>query len=454
MFNLPIYHCAPIPIQNLMISMRAILRNVLREGSTFQTILKEVEKTQWFGKKELEDYQLKKIRSMIKYAANKVPYYRRLFQQLSLKIDDFNEINDLKKIPFLEKEDIIYNSDDLVADNLIEFKIKGCTSGTTGTPLTIFHNLYSVIREHAFNWRQLHWAGYLKGQRRAWIRGDMIVSFEKNDAPYWRFNHIDNTLMMSSYHLSEDSAPEYITALESFDPLLIQAYPSSIAYLARYLDNSGRDYKGLSLRAIVTSSETLLDDQKEVIERRMNCRCFDSYGHYERAAAIHTCEEGNYHINSDYGLIELFPDTNGTAEIIATGFGNRVMPLLRYKTGDRIVPADSARKCRCGRKLPLVERILGRMDDSIKTIEGRSVVRLAHIYKGVKNVMEAQIVQNSLNRIQILIVPYGSFDMQDEKQLRLNVQQRLGKNMGIDIKLVPKISRSRNGKLRNIISTI
>jgi phenylacetate-CoA ligase len=440
-------------MQNLMISMRSIFRKVLREGPSFQRLLKEVEKTQWLGERELKDYQLKKIRSIIQYAANKVPYYRRLFQQQSLRIDDFSEIDDLKKIPCLEKKDIISNSDDLVADNVKGFKIKGCTSGTTGTPITIIHNLYSVIREHAFTWRQLHWAGYRKSQRRAWIRGDMIVSFEKNDAPYWRFNQIDNMLMMSSYHLSEVSAPKYITALESFDPVLIQAYPSSIAYLARYLDNSGRDYKGPSLRAIVTSSETLLDEHREAIERRMNCSCFDSYGHYERAAAIHTCENGNYHINSDYGFIELFPDNDGTAEIVGTGFGNRVMPLLRYKTGDRVIPADGAKKCPCGRKLPLVEKILGRMDDSIKTIDGRSVVRLAHIYKGLKNVMEAQIVQKALDRIQILIVPYGSFDMQDEKQLRSNVQQRLGKNMGVDINLIPKISRSRNGKLRNIIST-
>ncbi len=345
MFGHHIYKKSPIWVQEALIRSRALMRNLFREEGNFEKVLREIELTQSLGEEELRQYQLDKIVSLLRHSAANVPYYRDVFKREGFAPADFKDLSDLKNIPFLTKEHVIQSGSRLIASNASWVKIKGSTSGTTGTPLTIVQDRDAIVRENAFIWRQLHWTGFRKGQRRAWIRGEMIVPFEQRRAPFWRRNSIDNMLMMSSYHLSEATVRKYIEALESFDPVLVQAYPSSISYLGHYLDTIGQDYKGPSLRAVVTSSETLTDKQKEVLERRMGCRVFDWYGSFERVASIGTCEQGNYHVNVDYGFVELLPNGNGTAEIVGTGFNNRVMPLLRYRLGDVVVMENSSFRC-------------------------------------------------------------------------------------------------------------
>ena len=454
MFESKIYRHSPKYIQELLISTRSLIRNFLREGKEFSRILNEIESTQWLDRNTLKEYQFKRMVSIIRHAENHVPYYRELFNKVGLKSSDINDFEDIKRIPILTKEDVLKNENNLKAHNIKGLKIKGSTSGATGTPITIFQNLAAVVRENAFVWRQLHWAGYKKGERRAWIRGDMVVPSEKNKKPFWRMNKTDNMLMMSSYHFSEWTAPKYIDALQKFDPLIIQAYPSSIFYLAQYLENQNREYQGDNLRGILTSSETLTDVQRDVIKRQMGCPIFDYYGNGERVISIGTCEKGNYHLNSDYGFMELFPSEDRTCEMIGTGFNNWLMLLIRYKTNDLVEMSDEKFECPCGRKLPVVKRILGRMDDYIKTKDGRLIGRLDHIFKGLQNIAEAQIIQDSIEEVNILVVPFTDFELADKDKLLKNAKHRLGKDMKIQVELVTEIKRTSRGKLRNVICNV
>src|SRR6266513_227738 len=166
----------------------------------------------------------------------------------------------------------------------------GSTSGTTGAPLGLSQDLAAINRENAFIWRQLTWAGLHRGDRRAWMRGDMIVPATQEKPPYWRVNRAENMLMLSSYHLSESAAPSYLDSLARFDPVVIQAYPSSIGFLATWMLSAGVRYGGRSLRGIVASSETLSDIRRGEIERAFGCAVFNWYGQFERVAAIGTCE--------------------------------------------------------------------------------------------------------------------------------------------------------------------
>jgi phenylacetate-CoA ligase len=282
----------------------------------------------------------------------------------------------------------------------------------------------------------------------------MVVPFEQQMPPFWRRNVPDNMLMMSSYHLSALNASEYISALELFDPVLIQAYPSSVAYLARFLDMTGREYKGTSLKAVVTTSETLTDADRVVIERRMGCRIYQQYGSAERVTMIHTCEKGRYHIDADYSFTELLPLDDGTYEIVGTGFNNWLMPLVRYRSGDtlEIDPLESA--CPCGRQLPIVKKIHGRKDDYLKTVDGRKIGRLDHIFKGVNNVAEAQLIQDRPDEVTVRIVPFMKFSDKDKVKLVTNAHERLGISMNINVELVAAIPRTQNGKFRAVICNV
>lgn len=420
-------------------------------GAHFHEVIEEIERTQWLNQKELEAYQAMQIESLVQQAAEQVPYYRALFQRNGLKARDICSASDLAKLPHLTKQDVARSPKSFVSERKSGWVFKGHTSGSTGEPLTIYQDLNAIVREYSFVFRILQWTGFRMGERCGWIRGDMIVPAEQQDPPFWRMNWATNMLMMSSYHLSEKNAASYLKALAVFDPTLIQAYPSSITYLANYLQCKGRVYEGRALRAIVTSSETLLPEHKVIVERAFGCQVIDHYGSFERVVLISHCEKGNLHVHSDYGYMELARTPDGDDEVVGTGFNNRVMPLLRYKTGDRIVLDGANKRCPCGRCWPLVKRIEGRQDDYVVTKDGRHITRLGHIFTGIAGIAEGQIVQERTGEVRILAVPIGSnpSDLQDKLQAR--AFERFGSMMDVRIEIIPQIARGKNGKLRNVL---
>jgi phenylacetate-CoA ligase len=267
-------------------------------------------------------------------------------------------------------------------------------------------------------------------------------------------NRAENMLMMSSYHLSDNTAAEYIRALKDFAPAIIQAYPSSISFLAKFLRSAGWFYDSKTLSGIVTSSETLTDADRQLIESRFSCKVYDWYGAFERVAAIGTCEESSYHLLSDYSFVEFSPVGNGQFEIIGTGFNNFLMPLIRFRTGDLVELSEQEGLCKCGRSFPIVQSILGREDDYIKLSDGRRVGRMDHIFKGLTGIAEAQIVQDEPDCIRILVVPFGEFSAVNRQSLLENVRQRLGPNIGAKVEIVTHIPRTGNGKFRSVVCNI
>jgi phenylacetate-CoA ligase len=454
MFNSFLYKRSPVWLQEGLISARAGMRILLRENTRFHRVLEEIERTQWLSDEALRSLQFANLRALLQHSVQNIPYYRALFKQEGIQLADIASLEDVRKIPFLEKATILNYKDDLVATNMRGIRFRVTTSGSTGTPLVMFQDLNAVVRENAFIWRQLHWAGFRRGQRRAWIRGDMVTPFTRQEPPFWRVSRPDHMLMMSSYHLSEVNAPQYLSALEAFNPVLIQAYPSSIAYLARYLEASGREYGGASLRAVVTTSETLTDADREVIERRMGARVYQQYGSAERVTMIHTCENGTYHVDSDYGFTEFLPLGGERYEIVGTGFNNWLMPLVRYRSGDSVEMELERSSCPCGRQLPIVKRIHGRKDDYLKVSDGRRIGRIDHIFKGVKNIAEAQLIQDRLDEVTVRLVPLKDYGEEDEEKLLENAHERLGEDMQIRVERVRVIPRTTSGKFKAVICNV
>lgn len=453
-YSLGLYGRIPLWLQEAIISGRTRVRNWMRENYLFRAALEEVRRTQWLSAAELREYQLEHLLSLCRHAATKVPHYKKVFAERDLVDGKISSLDELSRLPLLTKQDVVEADRALVSRRGLGLRFKGTTSGSTGLTLSGYRDLRSIRYENAFITRQLEWAGMRRGDRRAWIRGDLIVPMGQASPPFWRINRADNMLMLSSFHLSEANNEAYIGALEKFDPVVIQAYPSSIAFLARYLHGSGRKYRGRSLRGIVTSSETLLPDQRRVIESTFGCRAFDWYGNYERAAAIGTCEHGSYHILSDYGVVELLPLEDGSREIVGTGFFNFTMPLLRYRTGDAVIPAEEGRTCQCGRALPLVEQIVGRVDDYVKTPDGRYIGMMAIIFDWVNGLWEGQIVQERLNELIIRVVPMRELTDDMKKDIAEKARSITGPGMNILVEAVDQIPRTARGKLRTVVSRL
>lgn len=456
MYATGLYRNSPARVQEWMLGAYGWARAQVREGRAFRQKLAQIRATQWLDAGELARFQLWSLRRLLLLARERVPYYRRMFAERGFDPARLQDPAELAALPVLRKLQVLGSYRELRARGHVGVTLRGRTSGTTGASLPLTQDLAAVTHEHAFIRRQLEWAGYRDGERRAWFRGDMIVPVAARRAPFWRHNAGDNMLMLSSYHLSAESCAAYIDALRAFDPVLIQAYPSSIAYLARWLWNRGDIARVRSLRAVVTSSETVTEEQRRCIETVFGARVFDWYGLAERVAAIGTCEQGRYHIVSDYGYVELLPADDGALEIVGTGFGNALMPLVRYGTRDCVEPADPGERCPCGRAFPLVRRVWGRLDDLIVTPDGRHVGACLHgwIFEGVHGVAEAQIVQRRADAIDIRVVTTRRLDDATRALILAQARARLGDEIGINISESPRIERTRNGKLRAVVSQV
>lgn len=448
------YRHNPVWAQELLISVRSSLRGLMREGRAFEAMAAELHESQWWSERELRDFQSRQLRMIVESAARDVPYYRDRYRALELDVARLEFPEAVAKLPLITKADVREGGKSLLSGRRRGPLFPGSTSGTTGAPLTLQQDLAVITRENAFIWRQLAWAGLRRGERRAWMRGDMVVPATQRKPPYWRLNRAENMLMLSSYHLSEGAAPAYVESLARFDPVVIQAYPSSIGFLATWMLNAGIRYGGRSLRGIVTSSETLPGSRRREIEDAFGCRVFDWYGQFERVAAIGTCEHGRYHLLSDYSYVELLPAEDGLFELAGTGFNNLAMPLIRYRCGDYVRPAPAGERCACGRSFPLIDEVVGRADDPVVLPDGRSIGRLDHVFKGVGGILEAQIRQERPGTVTLLVVPSATYGERTRDTLLANARERLGDEIALELLTVPAIPRTRNGKFKGVVCNV
>jgi phenylacetate-CoA ligase len=453
MFESFIYRRSPVFVQGMLVSARGATRSIIRERIGVNDLREEILGNQYLTQDRIREYATKRAERVLSIAAYSVPFYQsseyRDALSLSLPFNDFA----FSQLPMIDKDVIRFANRGLVSVNARRPLLKISSSGTTGTPLTMQQDMQAVRREGVFLFRQLLWAGYYRGARRAWIRGDLVVDVHRDEPPFWRMSAAENMLMFSSYHLSSPNAPAYLERLARFDPVIIQAYPSSVALLAAFLESSEGFYEGESLRGIVTSSETLHEADRHRIEERFGAKVFDWYGQAERVAAIGTCEEGSYHAMTDYSWIEFLPVADGLHEIVGTTLNNLAMPLLRYRTGDFVELGDSD-KCDCGRAFPFVRKIQGRSDDYVKLSDGRRIGRMDHVFKGVEGLLEAQIRQESADEILIFVVPSTDFNESTLQKIEHNVRLRVGDLLSPRFITVPQIERTGSGKLRNVICEI
>jgi phenylacetate-CoA ligase len=323
------------------------------------------------------------------------------------------------------------------------------TSGTSGTPITLVQTLGTSIREEGFIYRQLRWAGFRHGQRRAWIRGDLVCPDRPADGRYWCYDRVGNALMMSSYHLARHTIVRYIDELEGFDPVVIQAYPSSVAALAAWLNAAGRRYRGPSLKGVMTSSETLEPAVRLAVTTAFGVPVYDWYGQSERVAAIGSCEHGSYHVLTDYGGVQLLDQGDGSHELVGTSLNNAAMPLPRYRTGDAVV-LGSGKPCPCGRVFPTVQAIIGRREKIVTLPDGRLIARLDRVFQGHdRHLVEGQVRYLGDGRFMLRVVATDAFCAADEAALVEKFLLRVpGVHVGVE--KVAAIPRGPNGKFEFI----
>tara|TARA_R110001583_G_scaffold79679_6_gene215059 strand:+ start:2508 stop:3872 length:1365 start_codon:yes stop_codon:yes gene_type:complete len=431
LFTSTFYKNAPVMFQNLLISARAIIRLKLRDNTESKCFLKNIENNE-YDKNKLDYYIGKSLRSVLTNAIENATFYGKY------------DSNSLKSFPILTKEDLRREPSGFFSKQKPKIIVKGSTSGTTGSPLMIPQSMESVVKEFVFVKRLLQWAGYKKGDKRAWLRGDLIVPLEQKTGTLWRYSFFEKMLMLSTFHLSKETMQLYIDKMVSYKVDIIQAYPSSIVLLARFLKENN-DYYPSKLKSIITSSEQLTKDDRALIEERFQCKVFDWYGLFERVAAITNCEHGRYHLLTDYSYVELVHVSDKVYEIVGTNFNNKYYPLIRYKTGDQIVLSDE-KMCPCGRVYPMVKEIIGRQVQHVYNINKDKVYALDQCVKETKGVIGSQFEQFKYGEITIHLIVNDEFDDKQKTIIENAVKSRLGSEMQVVFSFVKELKKTKNGK--------
>jgi len=450
------YKALPVLLQNAIVTFKGIVFYYIRRSSYFYKLRDILIRNESLSATEIEQMQLTRLKQHLIYCDKHVPYYHKLFKEYGLNPQTVSSIKDIDCLPIITKDIVRNNYDTLRAQHTGKwFKTSGFTSGTTSIPLYLDMDRDLIASEHAFAWRQYRWAGIPERRRMAIIREEIIVPAHQKKPPYWRYDAFTQNLYLSAFHMSASTIQDYSTKLFRFNPHVLFTYPSNAYSLALHAKNAGISLKFPALKAIITSSEVLYSFQKSLIEEIFGVKVFDWYGSFERVIFIGTCEQGSLHIFPDYGITELIPVPGETNlfELVGTGFINKAMPLIRYKSNDMVSLSNTP--CSCGRNFPVVKSIVGRSSDAIITKDGRTVSDISSIlFKNVEHVTSCQIIQETIGSIIILLVTGAAYSKNNEAQFLANLHNMLGDTVEIELKYVDRIPTSKNGKYCMIISKV
>jgi len=457
-----VYSCFPVRIQDALLTLYSIRLDRQRYRGRFDEFRNLMDQGQWWDPDRMARWQDERLRTVVRHAYEHVPYYRRLFDHRGIDARRFRGREDLCRIPLLNREIVKSQAGDLRSRAPGHNKLaEGHTSGTTGAPLSVFYDSSMIAMNYAALDRQYRWAGANLGRggdRIAVLRGNMIVPLRQKSPPFWRYNHFHNHILLSNFHLSPGNLEAYRAALRDYGPVVLDGYPSSIYVLAKLLLNRGMT---VPLKAVLTSSETLYDFQREVIERAFACKVFDYFGAAERVIFSVECERHyGHHLCEEYGVTEVVDDGDQQVSsgvegyLVGTTLHNLGFPLLRYRSSDR--SAIWPQRCLCGRGLRLVSDVSTKAEDLIRLRDGRLISPsvLTHPFKPLDSIAASQLVQTAMDRMIVRIVPGSDFSAIVSNQLVRDLKSRLGENMHIEVELVDSLERTASGKFKWVVSQV
>lgn len=397
--------------------------------------ISKLKKLELLSENEKEELKKERASDLIRYAKSYSPFYRNHYKDHSLK-GDFNSI--FAALPPLNKKDIRKNGHSIPTINR-KFLKKADTSGTSGSPLSVYRSPGSIMRESAYVWNFRMSHGLMPGDPIASMR----ATLDRNTL--YRYNKSDNTLFLSCYLLSKGNIGTYVRVLKEFSPKALCALPSSTYTLVNLIKEQGHE---LHIPLVFTSSETLYPFQREKIENTLHAKVIDSYGNAERSIQIGQCQHGSYHEFPVYSLNDYCDKGVYTTSLI-----NKSFPLIKYFVDDQLTPIQNA--CKCGKSKGF-SSIEGRYEDVVVLEDGSYITALGMAFRGIDNLLYAQIIQEEHSRINVNLVTTSSFNSADELVIRSKLVQRLSTLPRIDINYIQEheIIKTCSGKFTLVVSRL
>jgi len=409
--------------------------------------------------KDWQSAQMERLRRVLVHARSLVPYYRKNFQEFSFEPSSSDLPTDLNRVPLLTKGIIREHLHDLLADNVNPSAlVENATGGSTGVPLKFYQDSFYQTVSMALDSFVRKWWGIRPFDRTAVIWG---ADREFRDLSFKERLYVKRTRTKSlnAFRMTDENLLGFCKMLERWKPPYLMGYSSALEALGNCAKNHGMD--NLEFKAIRSAAEMLYPRQRKTIQQTLKGPVYNFYASREVNNIAAECpEEKQLHLISTWRFVEIVDKKgnrlpNGDIGYIAvTDLSNYSMPFIRYLNGD--MAKLSRQYCPCGRPSPIIEDLLGRSSDIIKSPAGELIHGewFTHLFYGRDDIKQFQVRQTDLNHITLRYVSIGQPPKEFIRLVTEKIQQRMGRDVIVEAEKCESIAVPESGKYRFTISDV
>ncbi len=450
---LNLYEAAPQPLKTLAGCAYRLLPTAWRQGRGFEVFAREAVESENWDEAFRSQYQTAAVRDSL-IAAARTPFYAQRFKERNLKPQRFESLEQLADYPLLTKAEMLSQREEMVNPEVAERqRLYLTTGGSSGVPVGFYlQRGVSRPKEQAYLEAQWRRRGYRPGEPTAVIRG--AVTSRRADGGISYHDATRNWLILSSYHLTPQRLPEYLSALNRFKPKHLHAYPSAALMLAQLMQDQGVKLE-FSLTSLLCGSEKLSPESQALLERHFQAPVFHWYGHSERVVLAGQGKTSNHlYFWPGYGYVEFgVPTADGFCEVIGTSFHNHVMPLIRYRTGDFVKLAEHRD---AEYAMVEVEAVVGREYEFLISAKGRRISLTAinmhdRIFDGL---LAVQFFQEQEGRVEFRYQPGPQWQPSRVDALSRGLFAKLGDDFQLVLTAVDEVEKTSSGKHRWLVTTL
>jgi phenylacetate-CoA ligase len=401
---------------------------------------------------EIRGVQKGKLVRVLKNACANIPYYRKLFNNCGILVEELSLPEDISNIPVLTKEIFRQDLPLFINTNHNGRVSEETTSGTAGNPLAIPIDRYKSAFIRAVMYRNYGWYNINVGDKQARFWG--IPSAPKLHFKESLKDFCANRIRLSAFNISDDAFKQFVNKLQKFKPKYFYGYPSLLYKFSQWLSDNQIAMSDLNLSAIICTGEVLYDFQRKGIESTFQCKVVNEYGATETGIIAFECQNGNLHINSDHVYLESVKSEELTeaGSLVVTELNNFYNPLIRYRLGD--LGSISEESCKCGIGFPILKNLTGREGSFIATPMNKYVFSAILSYTFRDGIKQFQGIQNEKGELIIKIVRDNKLTDGMLMNYKKTLSNALGEQMRIIFDFVPHIEPEKSGKLRYFISNL
>lgn len=448
------YERAPLAIKRCI----GLLPYALLAGGVYRRTLRMCRASEVMTRSEVLSHQEGMLGRLLWHAVRHVPFYRRY----TAPVMRFAPYDALREFPLLEKKDVRANFEELSASLPWGARChESSTGGSSGDHLTFLEDDATYAREMAFMHSQWKRVGYTPTCRKATFRG--VAFREITDTCFWEENPIHNELLFSPFHMSERNLELYIQKLIEYQPQYLHGYPSAIDILAAYVLHHEKTLQLPPVDGVLLGSEDCSVEQRARIENAFTTRVYTWYGHSERTVLGGECEKTRcYHAFPGYGILEILNKDGESChvgeqgEIVGTGFLNRSMPLIRYRTDD--YATRESYECECGRSWDRFSAVVSRrMYEGF--VFGRNGSKISATALNIhsdcfRNVLRYQYYQTVVGQLVIRVIPMAQYSSVDEARIVAEHEMKLQGEMEIVVRKIDDIPLTKSGKQQRLVCDV